>query len=618
MKGDSFFSEKSPLSSAHSPAVDNENGVPSEKTMVGDLLPCAAGCAPPRRVVLRVRALTAAPRPPPSPSAASLHAAHLQSALQARSKVVATSFSFYTAEDVRKLSVVQITSTVAFDTLDNPIPGGLYDPKMGPTELGAPCTTCGLGFDACPGHHGRIELSVPVYNPVLFNDCYNLLQRKCLCCHRLRLSRDVARRFTVKLHLLRVGRLVDALGLDSELAAATPRFGAAGGEGSEGSDSDESSDDGGLGGGASKMDQILARYEDSIKKNPTAKRMDKRVRTAWQATVKEMYHAIPKAKCGNCGSLHPGHRKDGFLKIFRKRFTAKQAKQMREKGLAIRPALSVARPGEEDAEGSSESDSGGEEEDSDSDDEMNARGANSDIYVTPLEVERQLQLLYEHDKGILALLWHPDGSHAAGQRGRRQRARQTPGPAMFFLRCLPVPPPRFRPPMYMDGRQFEHPQNHFMAQILTNHQLLLHGRTDAALVAVAEADLAAPPPSAEVQAKKRDERINAWIALQEAVNSLMDSQKSSANGATGGIRQLLEKKQGLFRMNMMGKRVNYACRSVISPDVCIGNDEIGVPLRFALKLSYAEGVTAANVDQLRAQVSFLYLPLHFTRILLTV
>ncbi|CAI7803687.1 unnamed protein product [Closterium sp. NIES-54] len=40
------------------------------------------------------------------------------------------------------------------------------------------------------------------------------------------------------------------------------------------------------------------------------------------------------------------------------------------------------------------------------------------------------------------------------------------------------------------------------------------------------------------------------------------SQKDPANG----IRQQLERKEGLFRMNMMGKRVNYACRSVISPD----------------------------------------------------
>jgi hypothetical protein len=36
------------------------------------------------------------------------------------------------------------------------------------------------------------------------------------------------------------------------------------------------------------------------------------------------------------------------------------------------------------------------------------------------------------------------------------------------------------------------------------------------------------------------------------------------------VRQQLEKKEGLFRKNMMGKRVNYAARSVISPDPYIG------------------------------------------------
>jgi DNA-directed RNA polymerase I subunit RPA1 len=39
------------------------------------------------------------------------------------------------------------------------------------------------------------------------------------------------------------------------------------------------------------------------------------------------------------------------------------------------------------------------------------------------------------------------------------------------------------------------------------------------------------------------------------------------------VRQQLEKKEGLFRMNMMGKRVNYAARSVISPDPYIGAGE---------------------------------------------
>jgi len=34
---------------------------------------------------------------------------------------------------------------------------------------------------------------------------------------------------------------------------------------------------------------------------------------------------------------------------------------------------------------------------------------------------------------------------------------------------------------------------------------------------------------------------------------------------TRGLKQLVEKKQGLFRMHMMGKRVNFAARTVITP-----------------------------------------------------
>lgn len=45
---------------------------------------------------------------------------------------------------------------------------------------------------------------------------------------------------------------------------------------------------------------------------------------------------------------------------------------------------------------------------------------------------------------------------------------------------------------------------------------------------------------------------------------------------------------------MMGKRVNYAGRSVISPDVYIGTDEIGIPEIFAKKLTYPQPVNAAN------------------------
>ena len=55
-------------------------------------------------------------------------------------------------------------------------------------------------------------------------------------------------------------------------------------------------------------------------------------------------------------------------------------------------------------------------------------------------------------------------------------------------------------------------------------------------------------------------------------------------------------------MNMMGKRVNYAARSVIMPDPFIRTSEIGVPPVFAKKLTFPEHVTAHNVDLMRRLV----------------
>jgi len=51
---------------------------------------------------------------------------------------------------------------------------------------------------------------------------------------------------------------------------------------------------------------------------------------------------------------------------------------------------------------------------------------------------------------------------------------------------------------------------------------------------------------------------------------------------------MLEKKEGIFRQKMMGKRVNFACRSVISPDPYLSVNEIGIPPYFALRLTYPE------------------------------
>lgn len=65
--------------------------------------------------------------------------------------VVSVSFSFFTPEQLRALSVKQITRGTTFDRLGRPQRDGLYDPSLGPVDTLERCETCALSYDDCPG-----------------------------------------------------------------------------------------------------------------------------------------------------------------------------------------------------------------------------------------------------------------------------------------------------------------------------------------------------------------------------------------------------------------------------------------------------------------------------------
>ena len=77
------------------------------------------------------------------------------------------------------------------------------------------------------------------------------------------------------------------------------------------------------------------------------------------------------------------------------------------------------------------------------------------------------------------------------------------------------------------------------------------------------------------------------------MNCFLDSSLASktSDREAQGLKQVLERKEGLFRMKMMGKRVNFAARSVISPDPYISTEEIGIPAFMARRLTFPEPVT---------------------------
>ncbi|XP_014213946.1 DNA-directed RNA polymerase III subunit RPC1 [Copidosoma floridanum] len=69
-----------------------------------------------------------------------------------------------------------------------------------------------------------------------------------------------------------------------------------------------------------------------------------------------------------------------------------------------------------------------------------------------------------------------------------------------------------------------------------------------------------------------------------------------------GIVQRLKGKQGRFRGNLSGKRVDFSSRTVISPDPNLRIDQVGVPVHVAKILTYPEKVNKHNIERLRRLV----------------
>lgn len=69
-----------------------------------------------------------------------------------------------------------------------------------------------------------------------------------------------------------------------------------------------------------------------------------------------------------------------------------------------------------------------------------------------------------------------------------------------------------------------------------------------------------------------------------------------------GFCQRLKGKQGRFRGNLSGKRVDFSGRTVISPDPNLRIDEVAVPERIAKILTYPERVTPHNIEMLKKAV----------------
>ncbi|TIB69160.1 hypothetical protein E3P77_00623 [Wallemia ichthyophaga] len=571
------------------------------------------------------------------------------------SKPKSVSFGFLTTDEIKKISVKQIVNPNLLDNTGRPTAGGLYDPALGPSDRGDICATCGLSSFNCPGHFGHIELPTVNYHPLFFNHCFNILRGVCLYCHKFKLDPAVVARYVAKLALLDYGLLDEAEQVDLIKRGVT-----------DADDEESATKLSKKALKALEKDRELDAYKDRVnswvrfnihKAHQSGKTRDEYKSGLVYQTRKRLFHQLFKQmyrkKCDNCSAYAHAFRKEGTIKIIEYSLTPKQE--------AHHSALNLSRPdvlkeqaavdknardalneqstahtqnasssdGSDDD--SSESEGEGDDThsnpphsnqdqnnnldaDADEEDDIAALKANNKANAAALkrservmpasEVQSHLHRLFQNEKPLVSIIFSRHGPFPTSEAMAD----------IFFMSAIPVPPTRFRPAARMGDALMEHPQNELLGAVLqTSLRIRDYNNEMSALNDKEYAQTMANNSSLGADGVKiiRDRTyqrlLEELITLQHGVNSFIDSSKNPARLPQGreptpGVKQVLEKKEGLFRKHMMGKRVNHAARSVISPDVNIETSEIGVPPVFAKTLTYPEPVTAFNVSYLRKLV----------------
>ena len=207
---------------------------------------------------------------------------------------------------------------------------------------------------------------------------------------------------------------------------------------------------------------------------------------------------------------------------------------------------------------------------------------NPDKFVAKMGAEAIYDLLKDLDLDTLSY----DLRAQANQEGSQQRktealkrlqvveafraSRNRNKPEWMILHAVPVTPPELRPLVPLDGGRFATSDlNDLYRRVIIRNNRLKR------LIEI-------KAPEVILRNEKR--------MLQEAVDSLLDNSrkssavKSDANRPLKSLSDSLKGKQGRFRQNLLGKRVDYSARSVIVVGPELKMHECGLPKDMAAEL----------------------------------
>ena len=161
-------------------------------------------------------------------------------------------------------------------------------------------------------------------------------------------------------------------------------------------------------------------------------------------------------------------------------------------------------------------------------------------------------------------------------------------PEWLLVSVLPVPPPHVRPSVLFDGQMSEDDLTFCLSNIVKANEFL-H-------TCISRGD---PPSVVEELVGLLQQRVVSFYDNARTDN-LTESQRSGRPLKT--IKQRLCGKEGRLRGNLMGKRVDFSARTVITADPNLSIDQVGVPKTVASRLTVPVPVTSFNKHELKQLV----------------
>lgn len=540
--------------------------------------------------------------------------------------------SAYSEEDIRKLAACRIVTEQGLDNVGLPIRSGYYDPAMGPRSSYDICETCGLRWKHCPGHVGYIELPVYCYNHFFFRYVLQLYKLVCHSCYRFIITDVQAITIETGLLLLDAGLICDMHHIFSILNGTSHTSLAA------------------------TLAKLRQKAYDYLAHNPPAQSTSSTVMLRNQLQT-FLFKLKPPANCPHCASPYSQAVKRSAFNIYLIPPKAKRSRSLPKKQKV--PEDDMTTQGQDQDQIEKKEAPKPEKQAILSDmlyctpimvlKELNAAVSKNrhlfdllfgEIVYQSSEVQSTRQISsYDSDYTFMRSVVIKNVIGDAGSDLSFPQYRRKFQPSTLFVKTLLVPPNRQRVSVMLNQAFIDNPLNSHLLNILTICNNIEKIRANPDLVKfISEHSLddinirASHVPSTvtdgidemggigmfrtdrynfvkdpelfangmvELSTSKKpvvEEFIDSMLTLQIHVSRYMDGTVLAKTIFSNGIKQMLEKKEGLFRMNIMGKRGNYAGRSVIAPDANLDTDEIGLPEYFAKKLTFPEPINEYNVE----------------------